>query len=532
MISISSFFQRYFTPAVRKRLRINAAFATAVVVALHLVHPYNIPWLVEKEDAAMDSVMRLFRNLPTGKHEDHEDAFVLVEADQDAYEEWKQPFYFDRKRVAGLINEVARGKPKMIIVDIDLSTGDKDTVTCEDKDGVEDPGPCYVDSTKELKSAIEKYDEIEDRDEKEPIPPLILVRTLAPFSEGRPDSKLLPQRKSFLDDEVREAPSVFWASPHFQQDSDYRIRRWHLWMPTCTDEVMSVLPSVQLLAQRLLLKEPGSYEEKYESLINKQLMPIAAKRFASEVNQCSRRDDADPSDVVDSIKTTLEINGDFIIDLATEELLSQRLIYRIPYDTEEFARPNVDINGRSAPVLDRISARHFFDGADPNLTDRVDSELFEDRIVIIGGTFRETRDWHTTPAGEMPGVMVIVNAIDSLGNHGQFHSPGILLKLLLAAVSVLVISVSFALFDNLFAKVICLVLIMVIAQPVAFWLFPDGAWLNVALPAMVMGLSEIAYDFQELRNPLRDETADNVTDGVVHRAFYFLRTTTTGRRRD
>jgi CHASE2 domain-containing sensor protein len=513
MASLTSFFERYFTPAVKKRLRTYAALATVVVVALHILHPYNIPWLVEQEDAAMDSVMRLFRNLSIGRHRD---AFILVEADQDAYEEWNQPFYFDRTRVAGLINAVALGKPRMIIVDVDLSTGDKDAVTCDDKDGRENPEPCYAESTKALKSTIREYGAEN--------PPLILVRTLAPLSQEDPGSGLLPQRRSFLDDEV-------WASPHFQRDSDYRIRRWHLWMPTCTDGVVSVLPSVQLLAQRLLADVPGTYKQKYESLIDKQLTPIAAEKFASEVNRCSRRDETVPFDAVDSIKTTVEIAGGYMIDLEAENLVLQRLIYRIPYDPEEFARPRIDIDGRSVPVFDSVSARHFFNGADLDLQERVDSKFFEDRIVIIGGTFQETRDWHITPAGEMPGAMVIVNAIDSLGNHGQLHSPGVLTKILLAILSVLFISIFFAYFESLFAKVVVLVLVMVVAQPIAYKLFPTGVWLNVALPAMVMGLTELVLDIRELRNPLKDDVGNTDAGDNTHRSFSFLRIIKIGRRR-
>jgi hypothetical protein len=131
----------------------------------------------------------------------------------------------------------------------------------------------------------------------------------------------------------------------------------------------------------------------------------------------------------------------------------------------------------------------------------------------------------------MPGAMVIVNAIDSLGNHGQLHSPGVLTKILLAILSVLFISIFFAYFESLFAKVVVLVLVMVVAQPIAYKLFPTGVWLNVALPAMVMGLTELVLDIRELRNPLKDDVGNTDAGDNTHRSFSFLRIIKIGRRR-
>jgi len=50
--------------------------------------------------------------------------------------------------------------------------------------------------------------------------------------------------------------------------------------------------------------------------------------------------------------------------------------------------------------------------------------------MVIGASFAESRDRHLTPLGEMPGTLVLINAIQSLYQHGELTAPPLWVKLL------------------------------------------------------------------------------------------------------
>ncbi|MBO3708912.1 MAG: CHASE2 domain-containing protein [Candidatus Accumulibacter sp.] len=45
--------------------------------------------------------------------------------------------------------------------------------------------------------------------------------------------------------------------------------------------------------------------------------------------------------------------------------------------------------------------------------------LFQDRVVVLGSSASYRGDWHYTPLGEMPGALILINAIRSLILHGE-----------------------------------------------------------------------------------------------------------------
>ncbi len=46
-------------------------------------------------------------------------------------------------------------------------------------------------------------------------------------------------------------------------------------------------------------------------------------------------------------------------------------------------------------------------------------DALKNRIVVIGGSYGEGRDLHLTPLGEMPGALIIINAIHTLLEYGE-----------------------------------------------------------------------------------------------------------------
>ncbi|MCZ6854168.1 MAG: CHASE2 domain-containing protein [Gammaproteobacteria bacterium] len=434
----------------------NLIIGLTITVGLHLAHSLHLSMFVSVEDYAMDFVMRQFRNIASRKGENT--AFVLLEVDQAAFQEWDEPFYLHRDRVKRLIERAVAGTPALIIVDIDLSKRGRN------------------DESGELKRYLERY----AAQSNPPNPPLVLVRTLRNWPPNLPEGYPLPQRSSFLDPVVDAADNIFWASPHFQRDEDYRVRRWWLWLATCTEGRASALPSVQLLSQ-LLLDET---DERPPAEKHKWLKDILVGMTPS----CNLQD-AEPrkdSKYRESNTQVIDIRG-HEVDLRGS-LLSQRLIYSIPYEeTSGVNRPTVWLDNRNVRLFEHESALRI---------DQMDPGFLAGRVVVIGGTYRETRDWYATPIGEMPGAMVVINAVHSLGVNGQLRLPSVWTKLIVEALLIIMMSIVFACLSSLLGYLLSSVLILIGLVPISFLMFRSGVWIDFALPLLAVQLHEFAAEFE------------------------------------
>jgi len=443
----------------RRRIRTSLLIGIVIEVMLIAGHRLHLPILVATEDAAMDFVMRQFRNV---KWPDEHTAFVLLEADQASFEMRGEPFYFHRDNIQELI-EFASGynpysesksqtggaaSPALIIVDVDLS-----------KRGL-------LDGTEGLMAYLKQYSTVQN-------PPLILARTFKYWPAEEPGDTLPRERTSFLDQVVEDKKNqnIFWASPHFLSDDDYRIRRWLLWSQTRIDAKPSVLPSIQLLAQALLTEDNESAKERYEGL---------KAKIEDAIKYC----DSGMRETPD-----MEIRGRHEIDLCPS-LTAQRLIYAIPYEMREGARrPKVIASGGSVPILERESAMRLA---------KLDRGFLDGAVVVIGSTYRESRDWYATPIGEMPGAMVVINAIHSLGANGTLEPPHWVLRLTIVVVLVLMMSMVFARLSSFISYLVASALVLILLVPFSFLMFRSGVWVDFALPLLAVQLHEFAAEFESI----------------------------------
>lgn len=439
-----------------KHVIINLAVGLIIAIVLHELHHFEFPTLTAMEDAAMDFVMRHFSNVGLGGEGN---AFVLLDVDQQSYQAWEEPFYIHRDKLQKLIEYARSGHPVMIIVDVDVS-----------KEG--DP-----EAARELAGYLKQYDTGDN-------PPLILVRTMKSLPPEVPHGFPPSQRASFLDSAVSGDGSVFWASPHYKRDSDYRVRRWFLWYPACTDGKPEVLVSIELLTKALLAGKDKASPAGIRARLKQCLAGI---RYSCDPDAYGDQDSAS------TLKTENESCqvGRHEISLHPS-LTGQRLIYTIPFDIPEgVKRPTVDVNGKSVPMFERWSA-HRITGSDVRLD-------LQGRVVVIGGSFRESRDWHATPLGEMPGVMVIINAINSLGLHGQLAPPPLWLKLVIEAILILIMSLLFAWFSSFTGMLLSGLAVILLLVPASFLAFRSGVWVDFALPLLAVQLHQMARELEESR---------------------------------
>ena len=119
-------------------------------------------------------------------------------------------------------------------------------------------------------------------------------------------------------------------------------------------------------------------------------------------------------------------------------------------------------------------------------------------VAVSGASYDESRDFHMTPLGLMPGSLVLVNAVDSLQTVGvlqELHGPASWT----ITVALLCISAAFALLSAFWASVLMCVLVVLPLGPLSLFLIKQGIWLNIAAPLLGIYLEHELDIFMEKR---------------------------------
>ncbi|MBE9561491.1 MAG: CHASE2 domain-containing protein, partial [Proteobacteria bacterium] len=264
----------------------------------------------------------------------------------------------------------------------------------------------------------------------------------------------LAQRPTFLDQIVTNSKHIHWVSTQFTREYDLILRRWQLLTPTCTKNIADVIPSVPLLATSLLFKKD-------------------TQELKQNMHDCSQFQK-------NFQQVEFKINDDLIFDLNANRL-NNRILFTIPW----YLNPGETLpqlsNGRN--LLTIMSAKKILEK--PSSFDRL-----HDSITIIGGSNIEGRDWHITPLGWMPGILILVNSIQSLLQYGVLQPPSNWWILLFA--TILIVSTSFLLIKcgKIWGAVYSTFLIIILI-PLSFVLFKYGIWLSFVIPWLAVQFRQI-----------------------------------------
>jgi len=459
----------------RRRFFLNLMIGLGILFLLQIFH--NAPALRESEDVAMDWVMRMRKctvsNEPTYP-------FGWIDIDDETYRYWKEPLYVPREKLAELIKFALESQPKMIVVDVDLAQRSGD---------------------KTLEKPIEDVLKEEYGDKcigKPPLsegcpPPLILVASLRPSKkellEKRPSKKaLLEKRLSNLDDLVEKSDHIFWASPLFEKDWDQSIRRWRIWEAAWlkVDALPASLPSIQLLAATLLTsgeEEMDKVQSCLNSLVLKGYNTMSGQPVGNDEKPCTvklwnRK----------GMKLTREPQ---MLSLSWDRL-GRRIIYSIPWQAEGpsgMTIPTVrTTEDQKRLLLTRISAL--------NVRNIQGMSDLQGRVVFIGGSFRDSRDIYPSSLGEMPGVLILINSLNSLLQQ-KAHGPHLSIIILLEILLIVLLTIAFSVWDSFWGMIVANLTIIVFLVPMSVWLFGYGLWLDFALPLAAIQIHQLAADFNE-----------------------------------
>lgn len=295
---------------------------------------------------------------------------------------------------------------------------------------------------------------------KEHAPPLILVRTF--YSGVSGERQWVEIRPSYLD-EFKLPAAVYWAQPLFKVTLwDGVIRHWHLVKFGCLDGQLILVPATQLIAAALLSDGHISSVNQYANMNSIRLENCADDERVSQIGDAGE----------DSYVTEAE--------------LGQRLIYTIPWRSP-------------APDLITVPAHLISE-----TTHELSYDLVQDRVVIIGASFADSRDIHRTPIGEMPGALIIANAIKSLFVYGQVRplSAGALWVVKLTLI--LVAAWTFSRFTSLIAVCVAGAFVIGFLVPISFYLFKFGYWVDFAIPLFAMVLHRAVAEYRASRTRPND----------------------------
>lgn len=455
----------------RRHFFLNLMIGLGILFLLQIFH--NAPVLRQSEDIAMDWVMRMRKctvfNEPTIP-------FGWIDIDDETYRDWKEPLYVPREKLADLIRFALESEPKMIVVDVDLAQRSGDG-TLE----------------KPIEDVLKDWYEGECRGK--PLfsgrcPPLILVASLRPYKKG-----LLEKRPSKLDGLVNESEHIFWASPLFDQDWDQVIRRWRIWEPVWLNKVddrPTAMPSIQLLAATLLTsckKEMNDLQNCLDSLVLKGYNTMAGQPVSNDEKPCTVT--LWKQEEMESIREsqTLSLSWD---------RLGRRILYSIPWQAEGSSGMTIPTvrttEDQKRLLLTRISA----------LKVRNKQRLpdLQGRVVFIGGSFRDSRDIYPSPLGEMPGVLILINSLNSLLQQ-KAHGPHFSIIIILEIFLIVLLTIAFSVWDSFWGMIVANLTIIVFLVPVSVWLFGYGLWLDFALPLAAIQIHQLAADYNEGREKRR-----------------------------
>jgi hypothetical protein len=178
-VSISTLFRRILQ---------NLVIGIGICVILVLFQ--NTAIIKKAEDAGIDWMMKMYRGV---KPVNESIAYTLLDIDEETYQVWGEPLITPRDKLLKLIYYASKGRPKIIIIDVDLSRriGEYDD---------------------DLYDFIDRYGKSPEESDNNlfNVSPIILVRTFKNLQIDKLWS-FKEQRSSFLDAAVKNNHLCFGA---------------------------------------------------------------------------------------------------------------------------------------------------------------------------------------------------------------------------------------------------------------------------------------------------------------------------------
>ncbi|HET7876612.1 MAG TPA: adenylate/guanylate cyclase domain-containing protein, partial [Methylomirabilota bacterium] len=156
--------------------------------------------------------------------------------------------------------------------------------------------------------------------------------------------------------------------------------------------------------------------------------------------------------------------------------------------------------------------------ADPAVEFAEDNPL-RGRIVLVGGTFSESRDFHRTPYGPMPGVEIHANIVHMLLTRSFIRPSGWAASLGLQLAAVFAAGLVLVMAQPLLGTALCLAGALAVGVPASYLAFSRGGyWIDFLLPVLVtavLGLVAEGLARRRLRQAFTRYVSREVASSIV-----------------
>lgn len=484
--------------------------------------------------------------------------FAWVNIDQETYQWWEDPLTLPRDKIWQLIAAAIEGSAAVVLVDIELdkSLGQEGDAllhgclseyvkvyqahgTARTSLSAQGDVPCFNDLSIYEKSATS-------------LPPVFIAASLRPSPKHLRDRLLWKLVREERSEFLRDIPSsttdgargsdpqspLFWGTTTMTYDSDGVIRRIPLFAPLCPGKdggAPRVLPSLALLTwhylryrqeQEIKLRDPDHpirMKPPHEFIRNLQDLALKPKS-EREPDQCKLFYTPGKKPALEFLNETIVLRepdlrkpesrepfGDKKIILSWKPVRTQqRLTYpigqlnescestmhdtplKLPIPHISFAVHNIKMQ---VPLITCHSAREVL--AKKAIDKEFLSMQFAGRVVVIGASYEESHDFHMTPAGRVPGSLWIINAIESLMEHGQVQEAHKALRYLSLLVFIIVAAIWFpsrwsrwldSVIPPPLTPPLTGIVLFIVMAPLSIFLFRHGEWLDFGVPFLGMDL--------------------------------------------
>jgi adenylate cyclase len=147
-----------------------------------------------------------------------------------------------------------------------------------------------------------------------------------------------------------------------------------------------------------------------------------------------------------------------------------------------------------------------------------DDNPFRNKIVLIGATFGDSRDFFPTPKGLMSGIEIHANIIHTLLSRSQILPAQRLLALVLSLIFAVVMSLFLTLLRPSLVNILSFVAIPVLLVP-SYWVFVRyGLWVDFVTPLLAIRWGAYVADYLEsrqVRQSLREFVDQEVAEQII-----------------
>jgi CHASE2 domain-containing sensor protein len=468
----------------------NIAIGVAIELCVLALHHWAPGVLSPIENFAFDRMMAIHAVIdpapPNGHIPPHQ---IFVNVDDATWRDkgWGggEPYRAPRASILRLIETAFNHGAQQVVLDI-LVEGDSDGRLSEQQED-----QAFADGLQRLlanKNVGADKQLVLVRSIRRPLPQLALdgnqLTTL-------PYPALSELRESPRVDEVvaNAASPVVLATPYFVYSTDRVLRDWQMLKVVCQRNTegaagtVRVIPSVQLLVVMRYIGVSADQMPKQATMpctpFPREMLAEPAQMLSLAAQQTAIEEQTHTAltsywKALQSAVLSATDDGPYRgIDVGTAEFddhtLSNRVIFRS------------GANLQSNRYFNEIPARALLDGS---LDQQGLSKLLSGRVVVIGQSFAEAGDQHYTPMGQMPGSVVLMNAIDSMVRYPLIQRVNTWIGLALSFLLIVVVGYVFARWNSALGPVISTALALPIFAIISFYCFTYGVWLDFVLPLL------------------------------------------------